>query len=229
MLELAASNLRPVPGPIARPHAASSSTCARWPAGPAAAAPARADITALHRREHDAGQPSGARRRARLRPADRRVRVRIRVHARRSAAAAPSLKTGMGNVLLQTPVPFFGFQPYFTTGGGFYQRDARHAPGHGLRPEHRRRREGDAGRAAAAARGLPGLQAGKRCAVLASAPHLRRTESEVLSVALLAESRDERAIRLTSSALTRTPRRTACRASLHLGCGNASARMFDTV
>jgi hypothetical protein len=36
-------------------------------------------------------------------------------------AAAPSLKTGMGNVLLQTPVPIFGFQPYFTTGGGVYR------------------------------------------------------------------------------------------------------------
>jgi hypothetical protein len=36
-------------------------------------------------------------------------------------AAAPSLRTGMGNVLLQTPVPIFGFQPYFTTGGGVYR------------------------------------------------------------------------------------------------------------
>ncbi len=33
---------------------------------------------------------------------------------------APSLTTGMGNVLLQTPVAIFGFQPYFTTGGGLY-------------------------------------------------------------------------------------------------------------
>jgi opacity protein-like surface antigen len=33
---------------------------------------------------------------------------------------APSLRTGMGNVLLQTPVAIFGFQPYFTTGGGVY-------------------------------------------------------------------------------------------------------------
>ena len=30
--------------------------------------------------------------------------------------AAPSLRTGMGNVLLQTPVAITGFQPYFTTG-----------------------------------------------------------------------------------------------------------------
>jgi len=35
-------------------------------------------------------------------------------------SAAPSLKTGMGNVLLQTPGAFFGFQPYFTTGLGMY-------------------------------------------------------------------------------------------------------------
>ena len=33
---------------------------------------------------------------------------------------APSLKTGMGNVLLQTPFPVLGFQPYFTTGAGIY-------------------------------------------------------------------------------------------------------------
>jgi len=26
----------------------------------------------------------------------------------------------MGNVLLQTPGPIFGFEPYFTTGGGIY-------------------------------------------------------------------------------------------------------------
>jgi len=36
-------------------------------------------------------------------------------------ASAPSLKTGIGNVVLQSPVPFFGIQPYFTTGAGFYQ------------------------------------------------------------------------------------------------------------
>jgi opacity protein-like surface antigen len=38
-------------------------------------------------------------------------------------AAAPSLKTGMGNVLLQTPVAIMGFQPYFTTGAGIYQEE----------------------------------------------------------------------------------------------------------
>jgi hypothetical protein len=34
--------------------------------------------------------------------------------------AAPELKTGMGNVLLQTPGAIYGFQPYFTTGAGIY-------------------------------------------------------------------------------------------------------------
>jgi hypothetical protein len=34
---------------------------------------------------------------------------------------APSLRTGMGNLLIQTPVPVFGLQPYFTTGGGVYR------------------------------------------------------------------------------------------------------------
>jgi hypothetical protein len=38
-------------------------------------------------------------------------------------ANAPSLKTGMGNVLLQTPGAFFGVQPYFTTGGGIYREE----------------------------------------------------------------------------------------------------------
>jgi hypothetical protein len=37
------------------------------------------------------------------------------------ADAAPSLRTGMGNVLLQTPVAIFGVQPYFTVGGGAYR------------------------------------------------------------------------------------------------------------
>ena len=37
------------------------------------------------------------------------------------AASAPSLTTGSGNIVFQTPVAFFGFQPYFTTGGGLYR------------------------------------------------------------------------------------------------------------
>ena len=39
------------------------------------------------------------------------------------AATAPSLKTGMGNVMLQTPVAFMGFQPYVTTGAGIYREE----------------------------------------------------------------------------------------------------------
>jgi hypothetical protein len=35
--------------------------------------------------------------------------------------AAPSLRTGMGNVLVQTPVPIMGLQPYFTTGAGMFR------------------------------------------------------------------------------------------------------------
>jgi opacity protein-like surface antigen len=36
------------------------------------------------------------------------------------ASRAPALKTGMGNLLLQTPIAFAGIQPYFTVGGGVY-------------------------------------------------------------------------------------------------------------
>jgi hypothetical protein len=35
-------------------------------------------------------------------------------------SSAPSLTTGSGNLLLQTPVAPLGIQPYFTTGGGLY-------------------------------------------------------------------------------------------------------------
>jgi len=34
---------------------------------------------------------------------------------------APSLRTGMGNVILQTPFAIFGFRPYATTGAGAYR------------------------------------------------------------------------------------------------------------
>lgn len=34
---------------------------------------------------------------------------------------APSLRTGMGNVLVQSPIAVFGVQPYFTTGAGVYR------------------------------------------------------------------------------------------------------------
>jgi hypothetical protein len=33
----------------------------------------------------------------------------------------PALRTGMGNLLLQAPFSIFGFQPYVTTGAGFYR------------------------------------------------------------------------------------------------------------
>jgi hypothetical protein len=33
----------------------------------------------------------------------------------------PSVRTGMGNVLLQTPIPVSGWQFYFTVGGGVYR------------------------------------------------------------------------------------------------------------
>jgi hypothetical protein len=35
--------------------------------------------------------------------------------------AAPALRTGMGNLLIQTPFAFMGMQPYFTTGAGGYR------------------------------------------------------------------------------------------------------------
>jgi hypothetical protein len=35
--------------------------------------------------------------------------------------AAPRLRTGMGNLLVQTPFAIAGVQPYFTTGGGAYR------------------------------------------------------------------------------------------------------------
>lgn len=39
------------------------------------------------------------------------------------AAGAPSLKTGVGNLLLQSPVALAGFQPYFEIGGGIYHEE----------------------------------------------------------------------------------------------------------
>ncbi|MGE3511916.1 MAG: hypothetical protein AB7N65_23885 [Vicinamibacterales bacterium] len=37
------------------------------------------------------------------------------------SSGAPSLTTGMANVLLQAPVPVLRMQPYFTTGAGLYR------------------------------------------------------------------------------------------------------------
>jgi hypothetical protein len=86
-----------------------------------AAAPARADLTAFIG--------------ANMTPANRQVRggaigmglLIIGFEAEYAftpddpEAAAPSMKTGMGNLILQTPVALFGLQPYFTTGGGLYR------------------------------------------------------------------------------------------------------------
>ncbi|HET9833434.1 MAG TPA: hypothetical protein VFP91_17060 [Vicinamibacterales bacterium] len=38
-------------------------------------------------------------------------------------SGAPSLKTGTGNLLLQSPVAFAGFQPYLEIGGGVYHEE----------------------------------------------------------------------------------------------------------
>jgi hypothetical protein len=38
-----------------------------------------------------------------------------------SGTTAPSLKTGMANVLVQTPFAILGFQPYFTAGAGLFR------------------------------------------------------------------------------------------------------------
>lgn len=87
------------------------------------AAPARADITAFLG--------------ANTTPANRQVRgaavgfgllvVAVEIEYAYTpddlTAAAPSLKTGMGNAILQTPVSFMGFQPYFTVGAGVYQEE----------------------------------------------------------------------------------------------------------
>jgi hypothetical protein len=89
----------------------------------AAAAPARGDVTAFIG--------------ANTTPANRQVRggalgaglLVVGFEAEYSftpddpRASAPKLTTGMGNVILQSPLPFFRFQPYFTTGGGIYREE----------------------------------------------------------------------------------------------------------
>jgi|SRR4051812_13148723 hypothetical protein len=39
------------------------------------------------------------------------------------SSGAPALTTGLGSILLQTPVALGGFQPYFETGGGYYREE----------------------------------------------------------------------------------------------------------
>ncbi len=46
-----------------------------------------------------------------------------------AAEGAPSLRTGMGNVLLQTPIPLAGMQFYATLGGGGYRERLGEDPG----------------------------------------------------------------------------------------------------
>jgi hypothetical protein len=89
----------------------------------AAAAPARADITAFLG--------------ANMTPANRQVRgvgvgfgvLVIGFEGEYAftpddpSAAAPSLRTETGNLILQSPVAIVGFQPYFTTGAGLYQEE----------------------------------------------------------------------------------------------------------
>jgi hypothetical protein len=87
----------------------------------AAAAPARADATAFIG--------------ANTTPANRSVRgfsvgtgllvLGFEIEYARTTdddtVAAPSLMTGTGNILIQTPGAFFGFQPYLTAGAGMYR------------------------------------------------------------------------------------------------------------
>jgi len=46
-----------------------------------------------------------------------------------TAEGAPSLRTGMGNVLLQTPIPLAGMQFYATVGAGGYRERLGEEPG----------------------------------------------------------------------------------------------------
>jgi hypothetical protein len=66
-------------------------------------------------------------------------------------ASAPSLTTGSGNGLLQTPFPIFGFQPYATAGVALGDVET---PGHERRVQHRGGVK-IAHRSTATARGLP--------------------------------------------------------------------------
>ena len=51
-----------------------------------------------------------------------------------TAPLAPSLKSGMGNLLIQTPIAVLGFQPYVTGGAGIYRETLgeRHDTGFGM-------------------------------------------------------------------------------------------------
>ena len=57
----------------------------------------------------------------------------MRTRARTLDDAAPSLRTGMGNVLLQTPFPIAGMQFYVTLGAGGYRERLGEDPSHDRR------------------------------------------------------------------------------------------------
>ena len=98
------------------------------------------------------------------------------------ADVAPSLKTGVGNVLpSQTPFAIHGVQPYFTTGASGYQARPSARATTRVRIQHRRRCQDIVGWASAVATGLSDLQTGQRSAEHAVTALLRRTQSEILS------------------------------------------------
>ena len=88
----------------------------------ALAAPARADITAFigANTTPDNRQTRGFALGAGLLVVGFEFEYSYTTDSDNPSTLAPSLKTGMGNVLLQTPGSISGFQPYFTIGGGIY-------------------------------------------------------------------------------------------------------------
>ena len=88
----------------------------------ALAAPARADITAFigANTTPDNRQTRGFALGAGLLVVGFEFEYSYTTDSDNPSTLAPSLKTGMGNVLFQTPVAVLGMQPYFTTGGGIY-------------------------------------------------------------------------------------------------------------
>ena len=88
--------------------------------------------------------------------------------------AAPSLRTGMGNILLQTPIAIAGLQPYFTSGAGGYRETARRLQRNAAGGQRRRGRQGAGRRSAARALRLPRVPPARRTAAPDRAPVVRR-------------------------------------------------------
>ncbi len=114
----------------------------------ASAPPAFADLTAFPRIQSHARAPSRPRRCA---VGSGLVVVGFEFEYADTSddedTGAPSLKTGMANLLLQTPIPIGRFQPYFTDRRRPLSRTRRpldRSPGDQLRQQHRRRRQDDA-------------------------------------------------------------------------------------